>query len=166
MPDEYFCTYEGSEEAQSCQPDEFCTDPSVTSYEPNMELADSYNNFILKMDLTCASNMEIGLINSSVLIGTVLALPIIPRLADKYGRYKFMFAANLTGLFAIVLLMITDSYNVLILCFLLLGSSGVARVLVAAQYLYESLSKSDYQIVYTAFTALEGVLAVFMTLYF
>lgn len=38
------------------------------------------------MDLTCASNSQIGLLGSSLFIGVVLGCLILPRLADLYGR--------------------------------------------------------------------------------
>ena len=46
VPREYFCTYEGSDDPVSCKPADFCTDPKVLSYEPNMALEDSYVNWV------------------------------------------------------------------------------------------------------------------------
>ena len=39
VPNEYFCTYEDSPDNEvSCKPEDFCEDPSVLSFRPNMEL--------------------------------------------------------------------------------------------------------------------------------
>ena len=137
MPSEYLCTYEGSEKSQICVPEDFCTDPSVTSYEPNMELADSYYNLISYYDLACASKGEIGFITSSSFVGMTAALLFIPRLADVYGRYRIMFINNLFMTLALAVLLISDNYNVLIWCTFIFGATGTARLQVGALYLYE-----------------------------
>ena len=38
VPQEYFCVYEGSNTNESvpCRPVDFCSDPTVVSYTPNM----------------------------------------------------------------------------------------------------------------------------------
>ena len=82
VPKEYFCTYEGSEEPQLCYPADFCTDPTVTSYTPNMELRDSYDNWVGKLDLACASKAKVGLIGSAYFAGWILTLLFIPRFSD------------------------------------------------------------------------------------
>ena len=128
MPDEYYCTYVGSEESFLCKPEDFCDDPTVTSFEPNMELADSYDNWILKYDLTCSSKMSIGIIASSPFIGWVFTLTFIPRLADVFGRYRIMFVCNLITWAAFVLLMLTQSYAMLIVSLVTLGMTSTSRV--------------------------------------
>lgn len=46
VPKEFFCTYEGSTEERTCVPEDFCNDPSIINYRPNMELDDSYQNWV------------------------------------------------------------------------------------------------------------------------
>ena len=101
-----------------------------------------------------------------MLIGTVGALLLIPRLADVHGRYRIMFLNNFICAFAIAVIMTSDNYNLLILAMFILGASSVAKLQVATLYLYESLTKANYQKVFTVFAALEGALNVFTAIYF
>ena len=57
IPQEYLCQNEGSDETYVCVPDDFCEDPRVTSFVPNMELSDSYDNWILRFDMHCATSL-------------------------------------------------------------------------------------------------------------
>ena len=86
VPQEYFCVYEDSSDAVSCTPTEFCEDPTVVSYEPNMELSTSYYNFVQKYDLACASKTKMGMIAGSFYIGFVCTLLFLPRYSDAHGR--------------------------------------------------------------------------------
>lgn len=52
-----------------------------------MELDDSYNNWIERYDLHCASGFKIGLIGATPFIGWVITLTFLPRLSDAvFGR--------------------------------------------------------------------------------
>jgi len=166
VPREYYCTYEGSEETSICKPADFCQDDTVTSFEPNMDLPDSYNNWILKFDLTCASKMKIGMIAASPFVGWVTTLLFIPRLADVYGRYKMMFAGNLVTWSAFSLLIFTDSYHLLITGLFIMGMMSTIRVQVGVLYLYECLTRANYHKIYTIVAILEGVFGVMGALYF
>ena len=46
MPEEFYCRYEDIEQEVKCVPDDFCGDPTLVSYRPNMELDDSFYNWI------------------------------------------------------------------------------------------------------------------------
>jgi len=67
-PKEYICESTAHDGSYSCQPEDFCNDPSVFSVKPNLELADSYDNWIISFNLQCASKADIGLIGSSFFI--------------------------------------------------------------------------------------------------
>ena len=144
VPQQYFCTYEGSSEAQICTPADFCSDPTVTSYEPNMDLADSYYNWILKYDLHCASKMKIGIIGSVPFIGWVSTLLFIPRLADVYGRYKIILIGNIVQLLALTMTVFTRSFPLLIVGLLITGMTSSIRVQVSVLFMYENMSRANY----------------------
>ena len=55
MPQEFFCQYKGQDEIVKCIPEDFCGNPNLVSYEPNMELDDSFKNWVTQMDLACSS---------------------------------------------------------------------------------------------------------------
>ena len=86
VPQQYFCVYEGSIEEISCTPKEFCSDPTVVSYMPNMNLSSSYENWVGKYDLACASSMKMGMIGSIYFIGFISTMLFLPRLSDVHGR--------------------------------------------------------------------------------
>ena len=90
VPKEYFCVFEGSPEPQVCKPADFCKDPTVVSYTPNMDLSDSYDNWVEKLDLACASPTKMGFIASAYFIGWITTLVFVPRLSDLHGRQKFI----------------------------------------------------------------------------
>ena len=46
----------------------------------------SLHNWVQQYSLECVSNRRIGMIGSMHFIGWVLLLPVVPALADKYGR--------------------------------------------------------------------------------
>lgn len=94
VPREFFCVYVGSSESVSCKPVDFCTDPNLVSYTPNMDLKDSFDNWIGKLDLTCASPGKIGLIGSAYFFGWIITLTFLPRLSDLYGRQKIIIGGN------------------------------------------------------------------------
>ena len=145
IPQEYYCTYEGSaDETQICKPADFCEDPTVTSYTPNMDLPDSYDNWILRFDLHCASKMKIGIIGASPFIGWVATLWILPRISDLHGRSTIMQAGNVVTFMAFTVLMFTESFNLLIASILIMGAMSTIRVQIGIIYMYESLTKANF----------------------
>ena len=108
VPKEYVCTYESDPGKEViCKPEEFCKDPSVLSFHPNMELHDSYINWISHYNLTCIDGAHIGMIGSCFFIGWILTLMFIPRLSDTNGRNKFIIFANVIQTMAYALLFIS-----------------------------------------------------------
>lgn len=51
-----------------------------------MELEGSFDNWVGKLDLACASSSEIGLIMSAYFMGWITTLAFLPRLSDLIGR--------------------------------------------------------------------------------
>lgn len=87
VPDEYFCTYEKDPSSwKSCKPEDFCKDPTVLQYEPNLDLEGSYDNWVNKLDLACASPNKIGFILSAYFLGWIVTLTFLPRMSDMIGR--------------------------------------------------------------------------------
>lgn len=96
VPEEYFCTYaDRPGESVSCKPADFCNNPNVLSYTPNMALESSYDNWVSKLDLACATPSEVGLLGSAYFIGWIATLSFLPRISDLYGRQKLIIGGNL-----------------------------------------------------------------------
>lgn len=51
-----------------------------------MELSDSFDNWVGKLDLACASKAKVSLIGSAYFVGWIVTLLFVPRISDKYGR--------------------------------------------------------------------------------
>ena len=55
-------------------------------YEPNLELEDSFDNWVSKLDLACAPPNKIGFIMSAYFLGWIVTLTFLPRMSDMIGR--------------------------------------------------------------------------------
>ena len=130
VPTEYFCTRTGNfDDLFSCTPADFCNDTStISSYEPNMDLTDSYENWIGRYGLECASGAKIGIIGSAFFVGWVISLLIVPRVSDTHGRQKLLLFGNISSLVAFTIMLISTSYEVLIGCMFTLGAMSTIRV--------------------------------------
>ena len=96
VPKEYYCTYENDPDKEViCKPEDFCRDSSVLSYHPNMELKQSYHNWISHYNLTCTPGGYIGLIGSCFFTGWIITLIFIPRISDLNGRHKLIMYGNI-----------------------------------------------------------------------
>ena len=167
VPKEYYCTYESNPGKEViCKPEEFCKDPTVLTYHPNMELHDSYINWISHYNLTCIDGAHIGLIGSCFFIGWILTLMFVPRLSDINGRNKFIKIANVIQTLAYALLFMSKNYNVLIVSMTIMGMMSTMRGQIGTIYQYESLQKDAFVLNYMAFLIFEGIVGLGVTLYF
>jgi len=166
VPREYFCIYEGQEEESVCTPADFCGNPLVVSFKPNMALEDSYDNFIVRYDLHCAAKSEIGLIGSSFFIGSLISLTALPRFSDLNGRQNILMAGSIFDFLALTILLISKSYSTMILAMVMLGITAAERVQVGVNYMYESMERQHYRSFYTLIAASQGLIGIFATIYF
>ena len=69
-------------------------DSGIYPRETLIDWADTYSlsNWIITLDLYCASSMEIGLFGSCFFFGYLCSCLIFPPLADMFGRKKFVIA--------------------------------------------------------------------------
>ena len=166
VPQEYFCVYEGSTDSFPCKPAEFCSDPTVTSYQPNMDLKDSFENWVGKLGLTCASPGKIGLIGSAYFIGWIITLTFVPRISDLHGRQKIIIGGNFIQVLAFTAIMITENYRLMIAALVVLGMVATSRAQVSVIYLYESLTKEHFVTTYAICSCMEGIFGLLGSIYF
>lgn len=166
VPKEYFCTYTDQPEPTLCYPIDFCTDPTVTSYTPNMALSDSYENWVGRLDLACASKAKVSFIGAIYFIGWILTLLFIPRISDLYGRQKILIGGISTQTLAYAFLVFNNSYVVTVGSLFVLGMCSAVRTQVAYIYMYENMRPKHYERTTGIIHVIEGTLAVFGALYF
>ena len=76
------------------------------SYRPNYELDNTYHNWVEKLDLTCRSSSQVGMLGSALFTGWCISLTFIPRLSDLYGRRKiFLISAVVQSTFYTVIML-------------------------------------------------------------
>ena len=76
---------------------------------------------------------------------------------------------NVGNLFTFVsysILLYTRSLNLLMVGFFVLGAISTIRVQIGVVYLYESLTKANYQQLYTFMSILDGVVGILVVIYF
>ena len=106
-----------------------------------MNLEDSYDNWVQRFNLHCASKSKIGFISSAFFAGHVFTLIWVPRVSDLFGRQKVLIAGTLMNFLAFTFLLLTESYAVLIICMTTFGMMSTIRVQVGVNYLYESVRR-------------------------
>lgn len=166
VPEEYQCIYEGSSEPVSCKPADFCDDPTVLSYSPNMDLSDSYDNWVTKYDLTCASKTKIGMIGSVGFISWIVTLLFLPRLSDVNGRAKFITYGYTVQTVFYGLLLWAPTYTWLIMCLAALGMLWTIRAQIYFTYIFENLSRRNFNLACLCMSLLEGFSGLLIVFYF
>ena len=131
-----------------------------------MALPDSYDNWVDRFDLTCASKSKIGFIGTAYFIGLICTMAFIPRISDLYGRDKMLKIANVLSVTALGIMIFTDSYSRLIAAMIILGAMSTARMQVMSIYIYENMNKSNYTNMMTVTSMGQGLVGVGIVLYF
>ena len=77
-----------------CTKAQFCAAPVQGSRADYIDWTYKYSlsNWIISLDLFCASSFEIGLFGSCFFLGYLSSCLVFPPLADMYGRKKFVIA--------------------------------------------------------------------------
>ena len=119
-----------------------------------------------KLDLTCATPREIGMIGSAYFFGWIVTLSFLPRISDLYGRQKIIIGGNFIQVLAFTVIMVTQSYRVMITALIVLGMVATARAQVSVIYLFESLTKEHFVITYAFCSCMEGVFGLLGSVYF
>lgn len=131
-----------------------------------MALSDSYDNWVGRFSLECASKSTIGFLGSSFFIGWIVTLTFLPRLSDLYGRRNIIVCGNIGQFIAYTMLITTRSYTILVIALMLMGSMATIRTQVSVVYLYEIMKKQHYTFVFSCGASIEGLVGVLASLYF
>ena len=94
-----------------CTQENICDDdPHIKSWEADPDSDKTLYNWQQQLDLTCKSDVEVGVIGASYLIGYTAAILWMPGFADKYGRKKFFLLAMFIDLALYTAMFFTRSY--------------------------------------------------------
>lgn len=97
-----------------------CTGDDVLSWEVDYSSPFTLSNWIIELDLYCASKVYIGLIGVMFSVGTTIACLILSVIADKYGRVKIFRFGSLLLMPLILVVLYTRSLSaVYFFCFYL-----------------------------------------------
>jgi MFS family permease len=77
---------------RECSRAEVCADIGNSRVDKSDAL--SLDNWVGQLDLTCASEAEIGSLGSLFFLGMLVVCLPIPRLADKHGRKQLIVASG------------------------------------------------------------------------
>ena len=156
-------------EPVSCVPDDFCKhidDGSLISYTPNMELAETFDNWVQKLDLTCATGSQIGALGSVYFSGWVFSLIFLPRIADLYGRYLIIVLVNFASVLATIMILATHSYSVMLVALFIQGACVTGVLTLSLLYLYENMQRDRYTSCLAVCFFAEGVMLIYVSFYF
>ena len=77
---------------------------------------ESLDNLFVKLNLECESHSAIGNIGSAFFVGVVIGCFFVPRLADLYGRKRFVIAGQMICLLVLLVFYIMEDIKTLIVC--------------------------------------------------
>ena len=136
MPD-YMCRSKASLtsndpiESFECKPDDFCPADSLVNIDYiNWNSDRSLYNWVQKLDLSCKTDTEIGLIGAMYFVGILCSVLTFMRLSDIYGRKWPIIACQFIQLPAYVWMFYMNTlYEAYAIFFLFgLGFSGTISI--------------------------------------
>jgi MFS family permease len=99
----------------------------------------SLRNWIISLNLFCATTFEIGFFGSCFFLGYISSCLVFPPLADKHGRKIFIIAVQIEqGLCYLALIFLQNSFNYYV-CIFIIGSSVPLKNMIAYTHLMEFL---------------------------
>ena len=108
----------------------------------------------------CEPAWKGALLGSCGLWGMLLTLPILPPLADKYGRKKFFIAGRLIESVLYTVVMTTESWAVMLCVMMGFGLCSTTRITIGLTYLLELFpSKAQTRTVVINFTEATAIYA-------
>jgi len=163
MP-QFTCNYVGSTDQFACEPKDFCDDSSI-SYNINYDDSRSLYNWVEKLNLICRPQWQIGLLGSSVFIGTVVTF-FVPVLSDKYGRKTFFQVGVAINLIAYTFIMVNTSFWVQCVLLFIVGLNSPTTYVIGFGYLQELVGNKHKSIYATLWNLSEGLIFVYSTIYY
>jgi len=99
----------------------------------------SLKNWIISLDLFCASSFEIGLFGSCFFLGFLSSCLVFPPLADIYGRKRFVIAVCLIQALVFLILLTVHNTLVFYISILIFGITVPLKNMIAYTHVMEFL---------------------------
>lgn len=158
------CNAVGSTTTYACEPKDFCNDPGV-QWQIDYSDQKSLYNWVEKLSLVCRPQWQVGLLGSSVFIGTVMTF-FLPVLSDKYGRKSFFQVGVTINLIAYTFIMINTHFWTQCVLLLIVGLNSPTTYVIGFGYLQELVGNDHKAIYATIWNLSEGLIFVISTLYY
>ena len=131
-----------------CEPKDFCEMDNVKA-TVDWQADISLHNWAEKLDLACKSHGAVGFIGSTYIIGIIISVLILPRLADLYGRKWVILGCQFLQLpmyfWIFLMTTIEESYIIFFVFGLCFGGS----ISINNVYVQEQLQKKHRALVLT-----------------
>ena len=99
------------------------------------------HNWYEKLDLMCASNFKMDVLLFAWFIGISVTVLWVPQLSDRRSRKLFTGGAIICDILTYTMVLITDSYGMMVFLLFLMGVTCPMRVQIGWVYLYELVSE-------------------------
>ena len=141
-------------------------DKRIVNFEPDYSNANSLDNWVMRLNLTCASKFHKGALGSAFFFGWVLTLLWMPRLGDILGRSLLYRITVFVDLFMFLAVFFIKRWVPMIVVLTVIGAFTSIRYNIGYVYLLEFFPKESRPIVGSCQGILRGLIALALALYF
>ena len=114
----------------------------------------------------CEPDWKGAILGSVVILAQLLTLPILPTLADKYGRKIFFISGRIIELLCYSILMFTTSWYVMLGLMIGFGLTSTTRLTIGITYLVELYPKRLQTKILSVFFSESSLTYIICTVYF
>ena len=162
-----FSTDEPHDPAKVCTVENICADDKrIVNFEPDYSNANSLDNWVMRLNLTCASKFHKGALGSAFFFGWVLTLLWMPRLGDILGRSLLYRITVFVDLLMFLAVFFIKRWVPMIVVLTVIGAFTSIRYNIGYVYLLEFFPKESRPIVGSCQGILRGLIALALALYF
>ena len=114
----------------------------------------------------CEPDWKAAFLGSAIFFGQLLTLPILPPLADKFGRKKFFIGGRCIEFVLYTILMFTTNWFVMVGLMLGFGMLATSRLTIGITYLIELFPKKHQANIVSLFFTETSLIYIMCTIYF
>ena len=114
----------------------------------------------------CEPDWKPALLGSLLFFGMLITLPILPCLADRYGRKRFFIAGRIVEFLMYSVMMFTTSWYIMAAIMLGFGMTSTTRLTIGITYLVELFPKKRQTTLLVVFFSESALTYTLCTIYF